>query len=56
MWLRLYESVAAEGRWIGGEVPVEPGWADRVVAAYTGRDDAAVLFAEPMAWPSVGST
>jgi len=46
MWLRLYESVAAEGHWIGGEVPVEPGWADRVVVAYTGRDDAAALFAE----------
>jgi ribosomal protein S18 acetylase RimI-like enzyme len=41
----LYESVAGEDRWIGGEAPVSAGWADRVVAASVGRDDAAMLLA-----------
>jgi putative acetyltransferase len=47
-WVDLYETVAAEGKWIGGEVPVDRerlrrGYADRFMKE---RESAAILLAE----------
>jgi RimJ/RimL family protein N-acetyltransferase len=45
-WFRLYDSVAAEGRWIGGEAPSDRIARQRTFDAYLGDPDAVSLLAE----------
>ena len=55
-WEAMFESVAAEGRWIGAESPVHD-WFDGMVERFRNRHDGVVLLAEadgsPVAWISV---
>ena len=56
-WFRIYESVAAEGRWIGSEAPVPPDWQERAVEKFVGQPDRVMYLSEvgdtPVGWISV---
>ena len=45
-WFRLYDSVAAEGRWIGGEAPSDRIARQRTFDAYLSDPDAVSFLAE----------
>jgi RimJ/RimL family protein N-acetyltransferase len=45
-WFRLYDTVAAEGRWIGGEAPSDKVARQRVFDEYLGDPDAVTFLAE----------
>jgi RimJ/RimL family protein N-acetyltransferase len=45
-WFRLYDSVAAEGRWIGGEAPSDRAARQRAFDAYLSDPDAVSFLAE----------
>lgn len=45
-WFRLYDSVAAEGRWIGGEAPSDRAARQRAFEAYLSDPDAVSFLAE----------
>ncbi len=45
-WFRLYDTVAAEGRWIGGEAPSDRAARQRAFDAYLSDPDAASFLAE----------
>jgi RimJ/RimL family protein N-acetyltransferase len=53
-WLRLYEEVAAEGKWIGGEIPVDRGARKRSYLD-TLRDDEAASFVADSGGCVIGS-
>ena len=44
-WLRIYESVASEGRWIGGELPVDPVRALEGIDKYVNKPNAVMFLA-----------
>jgi RimJ/RimL family protein N-acetyltransferase len=45
-WFRLYDAVAAEGRWIGGEAPSDRAARRRAFDAYVNAADAVSFLAE----------
>jgi putative acetyltransferase len=45
-WFRLYDSVAAEGKWIGGEAPSDRDARQRAFDAYLADPDAVSFLAE----------
>ncbi len=45
-WFALFEEVAAEGRWIGAEAPLDPGWARRSFDRSVAGERAGLLLAE----------
>jgi RimJ/RimL family protein N-acetyltransferase len=45
-WFELFESVAAEGRWIGAEAPVHRRWAEPMFRDLLAAEDKALLLAE----------
>lgn len=45
-WFRLYDAVAAEGKWIGGEAPSDREARRRSFEAHLSSDDAVTLLAE----------
>lgn len=45
-WFRLYDAVAAEGKWIGGEAPSDREVRHRSFEAHLGTDDSVTLLAE----------
>jgi putative acetyltransferase len=45
-WFRLYDSVAAEGKWIGGEAPSDKAARQRAFDAYLRSPDAVSFLAE----------
>ncbi len=55
-WQRIFESVAAEGKWIGAEVPVS-GWSEKIVDEYADRSERVLFLAEldatPVGWITV---
>lgn len=45
-WFLLFEEVAAEGRWIGAEAPVDRDWARRSFERHVDADTSVMLLAE----------
>lgn len=45
-WFHLYEAVAAEGAWIGGEAPVDRAFREAVFDRYLESEDAVTFLAE----------
>lgn len=56
-WYEIFESVAAEGRWIGAEAPISKDWFTKVVERYVHQPGRIALVAEvdvtPVGWITV---
>lgn len=56
-WFQIFESVAAEGKWIGAESPVSPDWFQKVIDRYREHQDRVAFLAEvdgtPVGWITV---